>query len=836
MVRLCLVENCLTNQKKYHDRSSFTYLEKRSVFKFPSKRRPDLCKEWVNFVGGNCFPLTDSKGICSAHFDKKFLNVGKRTTLKWELNPIPSVNHDLIKDFDELNSSMCPPGYQFMLKDDLAIFYRIGENDKFNIPEITECITVDKSLHARLFLRSSPIPLPTWFRTNGFCRVTRKSILENFPAYIKNYTEMNEKDSSIMAELQQLMFNKPIKGPKYSSNLLRFSLLLRYSSVCSYKLLLEHFPLPSISYLRKLCQGGVDPLKGAKLLLEKEKIDENVIMMLDEIYLQKEEQYSGGRLIGSNELGELYKGVMTFMIVGLKKSKPWVVKAIPETKIEGKWLANHIDETICSIHQAGFRVRGVVADDHSTNVLAFNTLLKKYPSQVHNSISHPSKKELPIYLFFDTVHLVKNVRNNLLNCKKFIFPEFLFEEFPNTIEFPGGAISWKLLHDVHDKDAQIQANMKKAYKLSHKVLHPGDNKQSVPLALSIFDPTTSSAIKSYFPLKNDAAGFLNLFYTWWTISNSKTLYNSNNMLGNAATLGDKKPLFLRSFAEWLEKWRALQYPSSEKYAMSKQTFSAFITTLRCTASLIEDLLNDGFSYVLTARFQSDPLELRYSKYRQMNGGRFLVGLREVETSERVLSVTSLLKEDIYVWKEDVNPDNDFATEITLFEKTLEMMQSDIESCMLGNDGIEVAAVIAGFVAKKTIDRRNCEECKNLLISSDNVAAEYSYLSILSRGGLTIPSIDLCHYISKSFAILDTINPVIRQTILPDRSAAKLAMKFNTYPTSFLCCNHQSDLDTVNLTVMNIYLNNERKRLTNEVRKDNVKKFKTRQRVSSQVGS
>ena len=77
---------------------------------------------------------------------------------------------------------------------------------------------------------------------------------------------------------------------------------------------------------------------------------------------------------------------------------------------------------------------------------------------------------------------------------------------------------------------------------------------------------------------------------------------------------------------------------------------------------------------------------------------------------------------------------------------------------------------------------------------------------------------------------------MRQTILPERSAATLAMKFNTYPTRFLCCNHQSDLDTVNITVINIYLNNERKRLSNEVRKDNVKKFKTRQRVGSQVGS
>ena len=50
--------------------------------------------------------------------------------------------------------------------------------------------------------------------------------------------------------------------------------------------------------------------------------------------------------------------------------------------------------------------------------------------------------------------------------------------------------------------------------------------------------------------------------------------------------------------------------------LSKQTSSALITTLRATANLIQDLLNENYFYVLTARFQSDPLERHFSKYRQ----------------------------------------------------------------------------------------------------------------------------------------------------------------------------------------------------------------------------
>ena len=60
--------------------------------------------------------------------------------------------------------------------------------------------------------------------------------------------------------------------------------------------------------------------------------------------------------------------------------------------------------------------------------------------------------------------------------------------------------------------------------------------------------------------------------------------------------------------------------------------------------LIHDLLNEGYDYDLTSRFQSDPLERHFSKYRQMNGGNFLLSLREVDNSEKILALRSRIKE------------------------------------------------------------------------------------------------------------------------------------------------------------------------------------------------
>ena len=52
---------------------------------------------------------------------------------------------------------------------------------------------------------------------------------------------------------------------------------------------------------------------------------------------------------------------------------------IPEVKIEGLWLSEQIDECIHTLHKTGFNIVAVISDNHSTNVSAFNILIKKCP-------------------------------------------------------------------------------------------------------------------------------------------------------------------------------------------------------------------------------------------------------------------------------------------------------------------------------------------------------------------------------------------------------------------------------------------------------------------------
>ena len=158
-----------------------------------------------------------------------------------------------------------------------------------------------------------------------------------------------------------------------------------------------------------------------------------------------------------------------------------------------------------------------------------------------------------------------------------------------------------------------------------------------------------------------------------------------------------------------------------------------ITNLASTC-LIEDLRSRNYEFVLTSRLQTDPLELRFSKYQQMSGARFLIGLREVELSECVLLTTSLLKESGDIFGESLRKENMDESLLIQVDDELNALSSDLESYMPNEEGVEVAAVIAGYIFKVIFNKSKCEVCKTLLTKVKSDSSKFNYLDKLSRGG------------------------------------------------------------------------------------------------------
>ena len=72
-------------------------------------------------------------------------------------------------------------------------------------------------------------------------------------------------------------------------------------------------------------------------------------------------------------------------------------------------------------------------------------------------------------LFYDSVYLIKNFRNNLPSCKKCIFPSFTFYEYRDIIELQSSETSWKIFHNVFKKNETLYPNLKKAIEVIMKV-------------------------------------------------------------------------------------------------------------------------------------------------------------------------------------------------------------------------------------------------------------------------------------------------------------------------------------------------------------------------------
>ena len=84
-------------------------------------------------------------------------------------------------------------------------------------------------------------------------------MLQKFPSYLKSQTE----NFSIFDGLRKGQFKK---NQFYYNKMIQYALLLRYTSLQSFKLLLDEFSLPSIPLLNKIKEGNIDALKSSKII------------------------------------------------------------------------------------------------------------------------------------------------------------------------------------------------------------------------------------------------------------------------------------------------------------------------------------------------------------------------------------------------------------------------------------------------------------------------------------------------------------------------------------------------------------------------------------------
>ena len=279
MVNKCCVPKCHSGYSSV----------KRKVASFHFPKDTGLKTAWIRFVNRKDWQPTENSVVCELHFEDKFLNKGKRCTLK-NINPIPTIypkellelpsclptsqskrnpprkrffqedelqsfrKVDVI-NFEQLTDKVSPPGFEYRKLEYSVIYYNLQFDESKQFPKVLEIIKIDSSLRVKLQYNDIPLPLPSWLTSSFNGTLTKLSMLENLPAYIKN--TVSEKHEELLEELNRRKLFQPKGRPPYSPSMIRYALLLRYTSLQAYKLLLNKFPFPSISLLNRIQQNSV---------------------------------------------------------------------------------------------------------------------------------------------------------------------------------------------------------------------------------------------------------------------------------------------------------------------------------------------------------------------------------------------------------------------------------------------------------------------------------------------------------------------------------------------------------------------------------------------------
>ena len=404
-------------------------------------------------------------------------------------------------------------------------------------------------------------------------------------------------------------------------------------------------------------------------------------------------------------------------------------------------------EVIQNVTRAGYRIVSVISDNNVVNRKMFMEL--SGTGRLVPYIQNPINVDERIYILFDTVHLLKCIRNNWINDveKSFIFPDFS----DNTVIL--NAVFSDLINIYHMEKESI---LKDGYKLTWKSLFPNNiDRQNVKLALKVFDRTTIAALEVLGPHTSKlqhwegTAQFISIVLKFWNIVNVKnTTKGLHKLLEDATVISsikDDRLNWLDRFSSWLKLWNT----KTEKQGhLSKETSTALIHTVDTLVLLVKYLLHHHkLQFVLLGKFQTDNLEARFGLYRMLSGSNYLVSVNEVLQSEKKLKVHSLLK--LYTNSHGIIRIKDFFMEFSepssgkCDEEFVKEFPYDNVSTKAKNEDLASLLYTAGYVARKASSQTDCNECKELFGNKGNTMdldpIHFQYINHLDRGGLIYPS-------------------------------------------------------------------------------------------------
>ncbi|XP_037521544.2 uncharacterized protein LOC119398800 [Rhipicephalus sanguineus] len=280
--------------------------------------------------------------------------------------------------------------------------------------------------------------------------------------------------------------------------------------------------------------------------------------------------------------------------------------------------------------------------------------------------------------------------------------------------------------------------------LSLKALNPSNlERQNVNLALKIFNLSTITALTSsklaQLQHAKGTAEFIRIILTWWNIVNVKTPHKGQRLRDGfqepVRSLSSPQIDFLNSVIDWLEFWESLKHDAGH---LTRETHSAFRHTchalVEVTRYCIEEL---GFSYVLLGKFQTDCLEDRFGKYRQLSGAQYHVSIRQIYESEHKLRLQKVLELPELPHLDVLTPCGSLNDPQYMKRFGVAIREQDIKK---KQPMLPAITYVAGYCAHAAVKKLACTSCKDNLVLEDESFEndDFSLIATGTRGGLKFP--------------------------------------------------------------------------------------------------
>ena len=442
-------------------------------------------------------------------------------------------------------------------------------------------INIDKDLHVQIYHEKKLIPPSCYHHILSSEKVTLFSEVENLIAFAKNldqnittlmetikakllnliekYIDLCQDDykkkplNFILEQLKLLFITK--KQRRYSVEMLVMFYIMHATSSKAYERLCQEqiIILPSVKTLRKITMNldqrtGLDDSDYLNIRFSKLNFfDRNVLLMIDEIYLSKRVESSGGQVFGLTESCAVAATALCFMIKSLSSGYQDMVGIYPIKNLKAETQKACFDKVMLLVHEIGFNVIGICVDNASANRKFFKDFLCNgaWKASIPNKYTDGK-----IFLIFDPTHIIKNIYNNLVNRRVFEMPCMTpILDTPLTASFAD-------IEKVYNLECQKPLRI--AHRLTETVLKPNSiEKVNVKLALAVFHESTVIGLKEYG--FHETASAIDLFLKLWNILNVSTSeigkHKRDISRDPVRSTADWKLKFLTDFGHYVSFWK-----------------------------------------------------------------------------------------------------------------------------------------------------------------------------------------------------------------------------------------------------------------------------------------